>query len=183
MMDCCAKKLSKQTFEHAVARILTHVIRSWLFIGPVNETNQIWSFHIRFGPKSKKDSNLRFFSVWPRSDKVCTPISGGVLRHSWSPFFLIVPRREILAESFPGARSPSDNTDWSCLCFRIRAAKTCTEAAATWSCHHSACALLHPSTLPVCSGNTPVSTARWLQNDTVHTHTSTAHPRCLVYLH
>lgn len=35
------KKLSKQTFEHKVARILTHVIRSWLFIGSANETNHI----------------------------------------------------------------------------------------------------------------------------------------------
>lgn len=53
-----------------------------------------------------------------------------------------------MAESFPGGRSHSDNTGRSWVCFRIHAAKTCTEAAATRSRHHPACALLHRSTLP-----------------------------------
>lgn len=37
MMDRRVKDCQKQTFEHKVARILTHVIRSRLFIGSANE--------------------------------------------------------------------------------------------------------------------------------------------------
>lgn len=148
MMDCCVKDCQSRPLNTKWPE--SSPMWSGAGCSLAVQTRQTTSdlSHIRFGPKSEKDSDLRFFTVWPRSDKVCTPISAGLLRHSRSPFFLIVPRREILAESFPGGGSHSDNAGWSWVCFRIHAAKTCTEAAATRSLsHHSACALLHLSTL------------------------------------
>lgn len=183
MMDCCVKDCQSRPLNTKWPE--SSPMWSGAGCSLAVQTRQTTSdlSHIRFGPKSEKDSDLRFFTVWPRSDKVCTPISAGLLRHSRSPFFLIVPRREILAESFPGGGSHSDNAGWSWVCFRSTPQKPALRQRpqGAWVITQRALSSISPLS-PVCSGNTPVSTARWLRNDTVYTHTSAAHPRRLVYL-
>lgn len=123
MMDCCVKNCQSRPLNTKWPE--SSPMWSGAGCSLAVQTRQTTSDRFT----SDLGQNLKRTQIWGFSQcnldliKVCTPISAAVLRHSWSPFFLIVPRREILAESFPGGRSHSDNTDWSCLRFRIHAAK------------------------------------------------------------